>query len=244
MIIHLKDLLDPSGIAAGLFVAACVALVVRRMKLWAFPLFAASSTIVVVFSSGLAATLLLGPLENSFPPLRNPRDYPEAQLIAVLTAYAIDDPEMPLSAQMNAPSAFRVLEAANLWSLRPDCTVVVSGSSPAAEIMARQLESLGIPESQLKVDADSDSTAESADYLRKIAGGRPVFLVTSAGHMRRAVGTFRNVGLAPIPAPTDYRLTRNPADAALNIGPSYLQASDLAFHEYLGLAWYRVTGRL
>jgi len=241
---HPKDVIDPSGFATLLFVAAGIALLVPRTRSWAFTLFAASATVVFVFSSSLAAALLLGPLEKSFPALRNPRDFPDAHVIVVLTAYGTDDPELPLSAQMNAPSAFRVLETANLWSLRPDCTIVVSGSSPAAEIMARQLRSLGVPESQLKVDADSDSTAESADYLRKIAGGRPVFLVTSAGHMRRAVGTFRNRGLTPIPAPTDYRLIRTPADAPLNVSPSHLQASDLAFHEYLGLAWYRLTGRL
>lgn len=244
MSIHLKDVLDPSGFATLLFVAACVALVVRRMKPWAFPLFAASATVVFVFSSGLVAALLLGPLESAFPPLRNPRDYPEAQLIVVLTAYAVDNPDLPLSAQMNAPSALRVLEAANLWSLRPDCTVVVSGSRPTAEIMARQLRSLGIPASRLKVDIDSDNTAESATFSSSIAEGRPVFLVTSAGHMRRAVGAFRSQGLVPIPSPTDYRATSNPLRTVLNISPEHLQASDLAFHEYLGLAWYHLTGRL
>jgi len=241
---HPKDVIDPSGFATLLFLAGAAALLVRRMRPWTFPLFAASATVVIVFSSGLAAALLLGPLENSYPALRNPQQYPQAQVIAVLTAYAIDDPEMPLSAQMNAPSAFRVLEAANLWSLRPDCTVVVSGSTPAAHIMARQLRSLGVPENLLKVDGDSDNTAGSADYVKRISGGRPVFLVTSAGHMRRAVGTFRNRGMAPIPAPTDYRLPRTAAVEFWGMSPAHLQASDLAVHEYLGLAWYRLTGRL
>lgn len=240
---HWKYLIEPSGFAALLFLAGVACVLVRRSRRWAFPFLAASASVFLVFSTGLAATLLMAPLENSYPVLRDPEQYPEAEVIAVLTGYAVDDPEIPLSSRTNAPSAFRMLEAANLWALRPDCTIVVSGSSPAAGIMVRQLKVLGVPESQLMVDGESDSTAESAEYLRRIAGGRPVFLVTSAGHMRRAVWAFRNRGLVAIPAPTDYRLTRNPADALLNISPSHLQASDLAFHEYLGLAWYRLTGR-
>ena len=241
---HLKDVLDPSGFATLMFMAGAVALLVRRMRPWAFGLFAASAAVVVVFSSGLVAALLLGPLESSFPPLRDPRDFPQVQLISVLTAYAVDDPEVPLSAQMNAPSALRVLEAANLWAARPDCTVVVTGSSPAAHVMARQLRSLGVPDDRLEVDGDSDSTSESADYLKTVARGRPMFLVTSAGHMRRAVGTFRRRGMTPVPAPTDYRLTKSRVDVLWTTSPSNLQSSDLAVHEYLGLAWYRLTGNL
>jgi uncharacterized SAM-binding protein YcdF (DUF218 family) len=240
----LKDMIDPSGFATLLFLAGVTALLVRRLRHWALPILAASATVLIVFSSGLVAALLLGPLENSHPALRNPQLYPQAKVIAVLTAYAIQDPELPMSAQMNGPSAHRVLEAANLWAARPDCTVVVTGSSPTAQIMASQLRSLGIPGDLMIVDGASDSTAASAQYVRSITGGGPVFLVTSAGHMRRALGTFRHRGLAPIPAPTDYRLPRNPADSLWSTSPAYLQASDLAFHEYLGIAWYRLTDRL
>lgn len=162
----------------------------------------------------------------------------------MLTAYAIDDPEMPLSARLNAPSAIRVLEAANLWALRPDCTVVVSGSSPAAQIMARRLESLGVPEDHLTVDGDSDGSAGSAKHLRGIAEGHPVIVVTSAGHMRQTVGASRRQGVTPIPAPIDNRLPRTAAPEPWDTSPAHLQASDLAIHEYLGLAWYRRTDRL
>jgi len=244
MNIHVKDVIDPSGIATLLFLAGAVALLVRRMRPWARPLLAASAAVVFVFSSALMAALLLGPLESSYPALRNPQQYPQAGVIAVLTGFAIDDPEMPLSAQMNASSAYRVLEAANLWSLRPDCLVVISGSNPTAQIMARQLQSLGVPEDRVKVDGDSDNTAGSADHVERIARGRPVFVVTSAGHMRRAVETFRKRGMIPIPAPTDYRLPKTAAMEFWGTSPAHLQASDFAFHEYLGLAWYRLTDRL
>jgi len=240
----LKDVIDPSGFATLLFLAGATTLLVRRFRHRGLPMLAASATVIVIFSNSLTAALLLGPLENSYPALSNPQHYPQAKVIAVLTAYAVRDPELSLSAQMNGPSALRVLEAANLWATRRDCVVVVTGSTPAAQIMADQLRSLGIPDDRLTVDDASDSTAASAEYVGSIAEGGPVFLVTSAGHMRRALGTFRHRGMVPIPVPTDYRLTRNLPDAFWPTSPAYLQASDLAVHEYLGLAWYRLTDRL
>jgi len=71
-----------------------------------------------------------------------------------------------------------------------------------------------------------------------------VFLVTSAGHMRRAVGVFSKKGVVPIPAPTDYMLPRKARHASWTTNAVHLQASDIAVHEYLGIAWYRLTGRL
>ena len=71
-----------------------------------------------------------------------------------------------------------------------------------------------------------------------------MFLVTFAGHMRRAVGVFRKKGVVTIPAPTDYMLPRSAWHASWTTSAVHLQASDLAVHEYLGIAWYRLTGRL
>jgi uncharacterized SAM-binding protein YcdF (DUF218 family) len=68
--------------------------------------------------------------------------------------------------------------------------------------------------------------------------------VTSAGHMRRAIGVFRKNGMNPIPAPTDYQLPGNARYASWTTSPIHLAASDLAVHEYIGLAWYRLTNRL
>ena len=62
--------------------------------------------------------------------------------------------------------------------------------------------------------------------------------------MARAVGVFRKHGMEPIPAPTDYQLPQDPRHARWTTSAVHLQASDLAIHEYLGLVWYRVTGKI
>lgn len=243
MIGHLAEAILPSGFATVLFLVGIAALPFRRARTVALPLLVGSAAVFVTFSNGLVASALSSPLEYSYPALHDPRAHPESKVIAVLTGYAADDADMSLSGKLNASSAFRVLEAANLWAARPDCLVVVSGSATAADIMARQLRSLGIPIEALVVDGDSDSTAESAEYLGNVAKGESLFLVTSAGHMRRAVGVMRKQGLNPIPAPTDYRLPRLARHASWTTSAAHLQASDLAVHEYVAIVWYRLSGR-
>ena len=137
---------------------------------------------------------------------------------------------------MNTSSALRVLEAANIRTRRPDCRVIVSGSATAARTMAHQLHLLGVPDSLLSVDLMSNSTAASAKHVQPLIGDQPLFLVTSAGHMKRAVGVFRKLGMDPIPAPTDYLLPGSSWVTAWMISSADLRASDLAVHEYVGLA--------
>ena len=86
------------------------------------------------------------------PPCSIRGQHPDTKVIVVLTAYAAGDANMPESAHMNASSAFRILEAANLSLLRPDCRVIVTGSAEAARIMGHQLRTLGVPDERLSID--------------------------------------------------------------------------------------------
>ena len=70
---HLKDLLEPSGVATLLFLAGAAAALVHRSRPWSSHMLAASAAVCSVFSKGLAAGLLLGPLEDSYPVLRSRR---------------------------------------------------------------------------------------------------------------------------------------------------------------------------
>lgn len=198
----------------------------------------------LLFSNGFIATLLMSPLEYAYPAMQDPLRFPEVQSIVVLTAYAAEDSDMPLSSRLNSSSTFRVMETANLFARRPDCQVIVSGGAIAARMMGEQLRLLGIPEKRLVIDDQSAHTNSSAESLAGMLAGKSVFLVTSAGHMERAIGVFRKHGITPIAAPTDYQLPRSASDASWMPSPIHLLASDLAVHEYLALAWYRWTGKL
>ena len=132
MINYLLGALVPSGFATLLFLAGLGVLAFRQARRFASPLLAAAAAVLLIFSNGLTATLLLSPLEYAYPALQDPQQHADVRTIVVLTAYVADDENMPLSSRPNASSAFRILEAANLRVLRPDCRVIVSGSAPAA----------------------------------------------------------------------------------------------------------------
>jgi len=240
MLNSLSHLVEPSGFATMLFLLGIACTITRRTRRYSLVLSAASALVLMVFSNGLVATLLMSPLEYEYPALRDPTRHPDVRTIVVLTGWAADDDFFPLSAKMNSSSAFRVLEAANLHAARPDCRVLVSGSVTAARIMHQQLQRLGIPNHALLIDAESKNTAASAARVRELLGEAPVFLVSSAGHMRRAMWTFQQQGIRPIAAPTDHLLPKSPRRASWTTSATHLQASDLAAHEYAGLAWYRI----
>ena len=157
--------------------------------------------------------------------------------------YAADDENMPLSAQMNASSAFRVLEAANLSSRRPDCQVIVSGSAAAARIMGRSVAVARRTETSLSIDIMSNNTSASAEHLKSWSRSTAV-----SGHLGRAHETSnrRVPQERHDPDSCAHRLSVAGERAAciLDDQPNTPQASDLAVHEYIGLAWYRLTSRL
>ena len=227
-----------------LILGGLVALVFRQSRGWAWLPLGAAGAIYLVFSNGLVATLLMRPLEYAYPALKNPASHPEARTIVVLTGYAARDRNLPLSSRLNSTSAFRVIESAFIFAKRPDCKVIVSGSPAAASIMAGHLRQLGVPDASLTVDRGSSSTVDSALRVSQRTEGASVFLVTSAGHMPRAVASFLKQGVKTIPAPTDYRLPREVRRASWTQSPTHLRISDLAAREYLALAWYRLTGRI
>lgn len=236
-------LLTPSGMAYILFVLGLLAAVAAKRWRLSWALLAASGAITVVSSSGAFATILMSPLEYEYPALHDARKYPEIQDIVVLTGYAADDGDMPLTGRLNYASAYRVLLALELHQSCATCRVIVSGNAETASVMGEALISLGVPEEQLQLESASNTTAESAANLRPLLQ-KPFFLVTSSGHLRRSMAVLQHQGLQPVPAPTDYQGPKDWRNANLLPAPQWLVASDLAVHEYLGAWWYRLKGAL
>lgn len=233
----LTTLALPSGVALGLGLLGLLAGLLRRRRL-SWCLLAASALTAVVFSMGVVAAALMSPLEYAYPVVK-PGDHPEARHIVVLTAWAADDPELPLTGRMNASSAYRVLLALELYRERPDCDLVVSGKRITVKVMSEALEKLGVPRDRIRLEDRGDSTAESAARLRPLVGDTPFFLVTSGGHMPRSMAAMSRAGLKPIAAPTDHQLPRDWRHADWQPTPTSLAVSNLAVHEYLARIWER-----
>ena len=231
----LTTLALPSGVALGLGLLGLLAGLLRRWRL-SWCLLGASALTAAVFSMGVVAAALMSPLEYAYPVVK-PGDHPEARHIVVLTAWAADDPELPLTGRMNASSAYRVLLALELYRERPDCDLVVSGKRVTVKVMSEALEKLGVPRDRIRLEDRGDSTTESAAQLRPLVGDTPFFLVTSGGHMPRSMAAMSRAGLKPIAAPTDHQLPRDWRHADWQPTPTSLAVSNLAVHEYLARLW-------
>ena len=82
------------------------------------------------------------------------------------------------------------------------------------------------------------NAAFSADILRP-AGISRVYLVTHFWHMRRSLIAFRRAGLDPVPVSVRPPFTGPFSWQDLLPKPSYWYNSYIAFHEWVGLIYYR-----
>lgn len=152
-------------------------------------------------------------------------------------------------------AADRITAALALARLHPEAEVIFSGGSAAIlaedipeSIPARQmLLALGLDEDRLILEEASRNTFENAIYSRELADPQPGetwVLVTSAFHMSRALGCFRQAGFEVLPYPVDYR---TPSGAAVWQPSSAtirnVEKVHFAIREYIGLAAYWMTGR-
>jgi uncharacterized SAM-binding protein YcdF (DUF218 family) len=232
----------PSGIAYTLAILGLLTAAWSRSRRYSLWLFAGSVLTLLVFSSGIVAAALMSPLEYEYPSVHSARQFPQVRTIVVLTGYAADDPEMPLTGRLHYTSAQRVTMTLQLKNSCPDCRVIVSGSREPAKVMGDVLIELGVPRDRLELEDRSLTTAQSAANLGALLKGEQVFLVTSAGHMARSLAVMTRAGLKCVPVPTDHQGPRNWRLGEISPSPASLTVSDLAVHEYLGRLWYRLRG--
>ncbi|MDP4003009.1 YdcF family protein [Methylobacterium sp. NEAU K] len=122
----------------------------------------------------------------------------------------------------------------------------VGGGTPEADIVSWQADALGLPRTRLILENRSRNTQENAAFSAALVHPKPGerwLLVTSAWHMPRAVGCFRQAGFTIDAFPVDYR-TRGWRDAARFNGfaSDGLLQLDLATKEWIGLVVYRIAG--
>jgi uncharacterized SAM-binding protein YcdF (DUF218 family) len=150
--------------------------------------------------------------------------------------------------------ADRIWHAARIYHAGKAPLLVLSGGHFAwmgerdveAEAMQGFLRDLGVPAEALLLEGRSGNTREnavfSAELLRE-RGVQRILLVTSALHMRRALGTFRAVGLDAVPAATDFEVTSEPYHAVRWLPDAEaLAAGTRALKEFLGWWVYRARG--
>lgn len=151
-------------------------------------------------------------------------------------------------------AAERLTETVRLAHLLPNVKIVFTGGvgdlfggSEAGAAIKQYFVDAGISPERVVIEHASRDTYENAVLTRRMLNPAEQdrwLLVTSAYHMPRAVGAFRQAGFNVIPFAVDFRthdagdLLRPPGSVAAG-----LQRADIAVKEWLGLIAYRIAGR-
>jgi uncharacterized SAM-binding protein YcdF (DUF218 family) len=212
--------------------------------------------------NGLVAQALVRSLERRYLPDPDPPAVPAIVVLGGVTQPALP----PRTAVEIDDGGDRLLHAARLYRAGKAPRVLICAGRPGfgtygvpeAADMVAILGLLGVPEDAILQEARSRNTYENAVEAKRVLeplGIRRILLVTSALHMPRAVGLFRHQGFDVVPAPTDFQVVdvdRSWRDqGVLYVATSLLlpnaealASTTRALRELLGLAVYRVLGRL
>jgi uncharacterized SAM-binding protein YcdF (DUF218 family) len=211
----------------------------------------ASLVVLAVLGFSPIGNALLIPLENRFAPWDAAHGTPDG---IIVLGGAIDGWAANGEVALNE-AAERLTVVPELARRYPNARILFSGGSATlideggteAKVVAHLFESFGIGRDRVNLEDRSRNTAENAAFSKTVGQPKPGerwLLVTTAYHMPRAIGCFRQVDFPVEPYPVDWR-TRGAKDAlrpfvAVSDG---LQRTDAAVHEWIGLLVYWLTGR-
>jgi uncharacterized SAM-binding protein YcdF (DUF218 family) len=213
----------------------------------------AGSGIVVLlfFSLEPVSNALLRSLED--PPLRTYRPEVTYDVVILLGGLVEDRIEATWGQRAFNEDAERLLETFDLLRKGRARNAIASGgpvSASRTEVvearsLADQLIAWGIEPERIIVEDHARNTYENAIDSSAIVRARDwksVLVVTSAFHMPRAYGCFREVGLEVDTLPVDFRSYKSPYSGELIPRAEYLQHSSAALREWFGRGIYRLRG--
>lgn len=216
----------------------------------------AACAVVLLAVTGLSplGQALTWPLEDRFPPADLERGGPIAGIVVLGGG---QDTRVSLARGVTAltEAGERLTETLVLARRFPEARVLLSGGGRRLVFAGRTealdaaglLVRMGLDPGRLLIEDRSGDTYENALYSREMArpqAGERWLLVTSAYHMPRAIGCFRQVGFHVEPWPVDYR-TRGAQDwLRFFERPSEgWRRVDVIAREWVGLIVYWAMGR-
>jgi uncharacterized SAM-binding protein YcdF (DUF218 family) len=242
----------PSNLLPGLILAGLVLAARKRTYRFGVGLATASTALLLVAGLSPVANWVIEPLENRFPTYGDD-GRPIAGVIVLGGGVQADESFSRGQVTLNEAGE-RVIALADLARRYPAAKILFSGGSNTpfegdrveADAVAHFAPMLGIPSERILIEAASLTTRENAVFSRDVLKPKPGerwLLVTSAWHMPRAVGCFRQVGFEVVPYPVDFR-TSGPQDRwkFFAFTADGLRRLDLATKEWAGLIGYRLAG--
>ncbi|AYO83307.1 YdcF family protein [Methylobacterium brachiatum] len=244
-------LITPSNLFIFSALAGLVILAATRLRRTGLALAAFGLLGLAVGGLTPVSEIALLPLEERFPSY--PEDGPAPAGIIVLGGGIEAGLSEARDQVLGNDAGERPVYLAHLARRFPQARLVFSGGSgfvgggiAEADIISRHADVLGLPRTRLILENRSRNTQENAAFTAALVQPKPGerwLLITSAWHMPRAIGCFREAGFTVDAFPVDYR-TRGWGDAARFHGfaSDGLLQLDLAVKEWIGLVVYRLAG--
>ena len=216
-------LVDPGNL---LLIALCVSagLLWTRWTKVAKVVLTATAVVTVLVTILPIGPLLFGNLENRFPQVK--------KLPPNITGIIV------LWLSLLYPNAKLIFTGGS--------GVLGSQSLKEADVIKPLLVTLGLNLNRIIFENQSRNTAENATMTKKIIKPKldqRWLIITSAFHMPRAMGSFRQAGWNAIAYPVDYHQKSSHGFSlglSLRTGLSSLSTS---LHEWMGLTFYWLSGR-
>lgn len=236
----LQEFLEPSVFILVLLIIGLIFLFKKKKKAGKI-LIIIGIILYYIFSITPGADLILKPLESQYQPVQE-NELGKTNKIVLLLGDGV----------LKAGEALRISRSKkqkSLWASEdggPEAKIIISGSYPLdpendeAKRVKKYLIERGIPPGNIILEDKSSNTFESARYVKELVGKQPFFLVTSAYHMPRSVEAFQKMGTNPKPAPTDFKIKGEYDIFDFFPSPYNLKKTDLAFHEYFGILFYKL----
>lgn len=214
--------------------------------------------LLAVLSYDPFADLLLEPLEKKYPPYEvadsaetpSIKQQPVIKYVVVLGGGHMTDPEVPATSRISASSLFRLTEGIRIYRKNPGSKLLLSGGGtfdplPESLTAANVAASLGVPKNDIILESSSKDTKDQARLIKKTVLNHPFILVTSASHMPRAMALFNNLGMKPIPAPTQHLAIKKTGMQPGSFFPNSdaLKKSERTIYEHLGILWAKIRNQ-
>jgi uncharacterized SAM-binding protein YcdF (DUF218 family) len=237
-------ILTPSNFIVTLGAIGLVCLVTPLVSLGR-RLIAASVGLMLLCAFTPFGYWILVPLEQRFPVWNSTLGPPDG--VIVLGGSIAPDISIARRTGVFPYAADRLVAAAELARRYPDIPVIFTGGSATlafgdgreADFAADIFQRLGLPRDRVILERESRNTIENARFTKAIASPKPGqrwVLITSAYHMPRSIGLFRNIGFPVEPYPVDW-MTRGSMDMIrfLDRPVDALMRTDLGMREWIGM---------
>ncbi len=206
-----------------------------------------SFAFLLLFSNQTFSNALIKPLENSHKALL---ETPNVEYIVVLGNGHTTNEDLSITSQVNDTAINRLSEGIKHYKVlknqNKDVRLILSGYSGTdknthAFMQEKLALALGVKkEDIIRLDSPKDTPQEAIE-VKKIVEQKPFILVTSASHMKRSMMIFSKQNLKAIASPTNYKSHVNKSYNS-HFNALNLEKTELAIHEYLGIAWGKIRG--